>query len=137
MWSWLYGSWIFNCIVYTFFCTYTNCNQTISAYHHWIWCSELKSFHSEAYSIQHLCDKVCQWFATGLWLSQSTPVSSTNKTDRHDITEILLKVALNTINQKTLRFWLILLILDFQSYIFDLYLLLNLATSPKICILEI
>jgi len=24
-----------------------------------------------------------------------TPVSSTNKTDRHDITEILLKVALN------------------------------------------
>jgi hypothetical protein len=26
-----------------------------------------------------------------------TPVSSTNKNDRHDITEILLKVALNTI----------------------------------------
>jgi hypothetical protein len=26
-------------------------------------------------------------------------VSSTNKTDRHDITELLLKVALNTINQ--------------------------------------
>jgi hypothetical protein len=33
-----------------------------------------------------LCDKVC-----------ATPVSSTNKTDRYDITEILLKVALNTI----------------------------------------
>jgi hypothetical protein len=31
-----------------------------------------------------------------------TPVSSTNKTDRHDITEILLKVALNTINQPNL-----------------------------------
>jgi hypothetical protein len=28
--------------------------------------------------------------------SLSTPVSSTNKTDHHDITEILLKVALNT-----------------------------------------
>jgi hypothetical protein len=28
-----------------------------------------------------------------------SPVSSTNKTDHHDITEILLKVALNTINQ--------------------------------------
>jgi len=27
-----------------------------------------------------------------------TPVSSMNKTDRHDITDILLKVALNTIN---------------------------------------
>ena len=26
-----------------------------------------------------------------------SPVSSTNKTDRHDISEILLKVALNTI----------------------------------------
>jgi hypothetical protein len=28
-----------------------------------------------------------------------TPVSSTNTTDRHDIIEILLKVALNSINQ--------------------------------------
>jgi len=28
-----------------------------------------------------------------------TPVSSTNKTDRYDIAEILLTVALNTINQ--------------------------------------
>jgi len=34
---------------------------------------------------------------TGRWVSPGTPVSSTNKTDRHDITEILLKVALNTI----------------------------------------
>jgi hypothetical protein len=45
-----------------------------------------------------LCDKVCQWLATGLWFSPGTPVSSTSKTDRHDITEILLKVVLNTIN---------------------------------------
>jgi hypothetical protein len=28
------------------------------------------------------------------------PVSSTNKTDRHDITEILLKVALNTMKDE-------------------------------------
>ena len=33
------------------------------------------------------------------FLDPGTPVSSTNKTDRHDITEILLKVALNTIKQ--------------------------------------
>jgi len=33
----------------------------------------------------------------GLWFSPGTLVSSTNKTDRHDIAEILLKVALNTI----------------------------------------
>jgi hypothetical protein len=31
--------------------------------------------------------------------SAGIPVSSTNKTDCHDITEILLKVALNTIKQ--------------------------------------
>jgi hypothetical protein len=36
---------------------------------------------------------------TGRWFSPGPPVFSTNKTDRHDITEILLKVALNTIKQ--------------------------------------
>jgi hypothetical protein len=36
----------------------------------------------------------------GQTFSQGTPVSSTNKTDRHDITEILLKVTLKTINPK-------------------------------------
>jgi hypothetical protein len=44
-----------------------------------------------------LCDKVCQWLEAGRWFSLGTPVSSTNKTDRHDITAILLKVVLNTI----------------------------------------
>ena len=38
-----------------------------------------------------LCGIVCQWFSLG------TLVSSANKTDCHDITEILLKVTLNTI----------------------------------------
>jgi hypothetical protein len=38
-----------------------------------------------------LWDKCCQWFS---------PVSSTNKTDSLDITEILLKVALNIIKPK-------------------------------------
>ena len=47
-----------------------------------------------------LCDKVCQLLATGRWFSPGTLVSFTNKTDPHDITEILLKVALNTINPK-------------------------------------
>ena len=32
-----------------------------------------------------------------LWFSPGTPVSFTNKTYHHDITETLLKVALNTI----------------------------------------
>jgi len=35
---------------------------------------------------------------TGRWLSPGTPVLSTNKTDRHDMAEILLKVVLNTLN---------------------------------------
>ena len=43
-----------------------------------------------------LCDKVYQWLVTGRWFPLGTPVSSTNKADYHDITEILLKVALNT-----------------------------------------
>jgi hypothetical protein len=47
----------------------------------------------EVYSIQHYAIK----FATCWWFSLGTPVSSTNKTYLHDIAEILLKVALNTI----------------------------------------
>jgi hypothetical protein len=44
-----------------------------------------------------LCDKVCQWLTAGQWLSPGAPVSSTNKADRHDIAEILLREALNSI----------------------------------------
>jgi hypothetical protein len=43
-----------------------------------------------------LCDKVCQWLVAGRWFSPCTPVFSSNKIDCHDITEILLQVALNT-----------------------------------------
>ena len=49
--------------------------------------------HGEVYSIQHYVIK------TGRFFSPGTPVYATNKTDCHDITEILLKVALSTINQ--------------------------------------
>jgi hypothetical protein len=45
-----------------------------------------------------LCNKVCQWLAAGSWFSSGTPVSSSNKSDIHDINEILLKVAFNTHN---------------------------------------
>jgi hypothetical protein len=44
------------------------------------------------------CDKVYQLLAHGRWFSPGTPASSTTKTGRHDIAEILLKVALNTKN---------------------------------------
>ena len=44
-------------------------------------------------------DKVYQLLAQGQWFSPGTPASSTSKTGRHDIAEILLKVASNTKNQ--------------------------------------
>jgi hypothetical protein len=41
-------------------------------------------------------DKVYQLLAHGWWFSLGTPASSTTKTGRPDITEILLNVAQNT-----------------------------------------
>jgi hypothetical protein len=40
------------------------------------------------------CDKIYQLLAHSRWFSPGTPASSTTKTGRHDIAEILLKVAL-------------------------------------------
>jgi hypothetical protein len=44
-------------------------------------------------------DQAYQLLAHGWWFSPGSPASSTTKTGRHDIVEILLKVALSTINQ--------------------------------------
>jgi hypothetical protein len=76
------GSWIYNYI----------CNQCLSSLMLWVRISIRARCTT-------LCDKVCQWIATGRWFSPKPPVSSTNRTDRHDITEILLKVALSTFKQ--------------------------------------
>jgi hypothetical protein len=48
-------------------------------------------------------DKVYQLLAHGRWFSPGTPASSTTKTGRHDIAEILLKVMLKhqKINQSS------------------------------------
>jgi hypothetical protein len=48
-------------------------------------------------------DKVYQLLAQGRWFSLGTPASSTTKTGRHDIAEILLKVALSTNNQNQIK----------------------------------
>ena len=62
----------------------------ISVYHHK--CCEFE-FHSWRGVLDTtLCDKVCQWLATGRWFSPGTPVFSTNKTDCQEITDILLNV---------------------------------------------
>jgi hypothetical protein len=39
----------------------------------------------------------------GQWFSPGTPASSTTETGRHNIAEILLKVALNTKNQNQIK----------------------------------
>jgi hypothetical protein len=44
-------------------------------------------------------DKVYQLLVHGRWFSPGTLASSITKTGRHDIAEILLKVAFNTKNQ--------------------------------------
>ena len=63
-----------------------------------------ESHSGEVYSI----NIICQWLATGWWFSSGTLVSSTNKTDHHDVVEILLKVALNTISQTNrLYIWIL------------------------------
>ena len=66
----------------------------ISAYHHQGCEFEPRSWRGVLDTT--LCDQVCRRLATGLWFSRVTPVSSNNKTDDFSITELLLKVALNT-----------------------------------------
>ena len=78
-WWWSYRRWISNYL----------CNQCLSP----LTLRVRISLKRDAFD-STLCDKVCQWLVT----DPGTPVSSTNKTDRHDITAILLKVALSTIN---------------------------------------
>jgi hypothetical protein len=53
-------------------------------------------------------DKVYQLLAHGRWFSPRTPASSTTKTGRHDIAEILLKVALKAkkSNQNQSNLWM-------------------------------
>jgi hypothetical protein len=51
------------------------------------------------HSTRSASNKVYQLLAHGRWFSPGTPAFSTTKTSRHDIAEILLKVALNTKNQ--------------------------------------
>ena len=47
-------------------------------------------------------DKAQQLLAHGRWFSPGTPASSTTKTGRHDIAEILMKAALNIKNHQNI-----------------------------------
>jgi hypothetical protein len=76
-WSWSYGCWIYNYL----------CNQCISPLTLWFRIPLMARCTT-------LCDKVRQWFPAGWWFSQCTAVSSANKTDHRDISEIFFKVLL-------------------------------------------
>jgi hypothetical protein len=97
-WPWVYGSLIYNYL----------CNQCISPLLLWV-----RILIRARCTI--LCDKVCQWLATGRWFSPRPPVSSTNKTDRHDIPEILLNTSKQT-NKQTNIFKHICTILNIHSF---------------------
>ena len=72
--------------------------QLIQAYHQYGMGSRptLEITKKGALDSQPASDKVYHLLAHGRWFS---PASSTTKTGRHDIAEVLLKVALNTKNQ--------------------------------------
>ena len=78
---WSYSSWIYNYL----------CNQYLSPLKLWVWI--LFMARCTRYNIMWNC----QWLVSGWWCSPGTLVSSTHKTDCHNIAEIFLKVALNTI----------------------------------------
>jgi len=68
--SWSYSTWIYNFL----------CNRCLSPLPLWVRIPLGRGVFDTT-----LCDKVCQWLAAGRWISLGTPVSSINKTDRHDI----------------------------------------------------
>ena len=110
-------------------------NCAISAYHHKGCEFESRSWRGAIDAT--LYDKVWHCLATGLWFSPGTPVSSTNKTDCHDITEILLNGALNAITLTPIFssvsflfpvFFLFLFFLVFGMFVF-MYII---RTKPRL-----
>jgi hypothetical protein len=78
-WSWSYGSWIYNYL----------CSQCLLPLTLWAQIPLRWGVLNTT-----LCDRVCLWLAA---VFSGFPHQQTNKVDRYNITEILLKVTLNTI----------------------------------------
>jgi hypothetical protein len=68
----------------------------ISAYHHWSCQFEFRSWRVVFDTTS--CDKVCQWPAQVQWFSPGPPVSPTNKTDHHDIIDLIFFGALTPLS---------------------------------------
>ena len=91
----------FNTTIFTVDIHYiTDLNKLKLEAHRSMYCSWISSYYYQNCEFEFrswrgvldtiLCDKVCQWLATGRWFSRDTPVSSINKVDRHEITFNLL-----------------------------------------------
>ena len=106
-WSWSYGSWIFN----------YPCNQCLPSLELWV-----RIPFRWGVLDTTLCDEL------------GTAVSSTNKTDRHDITEILLKVALNTITlTPTTRYDRVLSCIRLRNNSWKPYVYIVFTTGRALC----
>jgi len=124
-WSWLYDSWIYN-----YLCLSPLTLWTPMPLRRGVLDTTLR-------------DQFFLWLTTSQWYSPCTPVSSTNKIYHHNITEILLKVALNTINQPTAahvwNFSLMVRCLSeseiqtLQSSIWHMQWLYTIRTTPRRC----
>ena len=90
LWSGSYGSWIYNYL-------YNQCLSPIKLCVRTLFMARCTRYNNRWLSLSVTCRR--------------SVVFSTHKTDRHDITKILLKVALNTINQTNIM-------LDSLSYSF-------------------
>ena len=101
--------------------TITYENQCVSQLTLWVWITLRRGMLDTT-----MCDEECQSLAAGWLFSPRISVSSTNKTDRYDITEILLKVALNTITL-TINCWPSTLVSDLQPW----YLTFNPGIWPS------
>ena len=98
-WPWSYGSWIYNYL----------CLSPLM-----LWARI-----SIRTRCTILCDTICRWLAATRWFSPDPQVSSTNKTDRHDITEILVKVALSTTKQTNKHMFMCMLIYHSQWHHYE------------------
>ena len=120
-WPWLYGSLIYNYL----------CDQCLSPMMLWVRISI-----RPGWGVQHNVIKFVKWLATDRWFSPGPLVSFTNKTDCHDIIEILLKVALNTIKtNKQCRSGLIreehCTSSSSSTYVYDIHCFLNIFSQNK------
>jgi hypothetical protein len=108
--SWSYGSWIYNYLW----------NQLLLSLTLWVWIPLRRGV------LDTFCDKVFfSVLSAGRWLSPVILVSSTNKTDHHDITKILFVLIF--------MFWTI----HSSLTMLIAYMPLNLKwTIPQICLSE-